>query len=74
MVTSFRSLPNSALSSLCILQAVGSYLHEGLKRQDRYINFSAWLVKNVLFKGVKIKLLNERHVELKEIMCNVSMK
>ena len=65
MLTSFQSLLNSALSRLCIPEAVGSYLYEGIKRQGRYLNFSAWLMKNVLFKREKIKLWNKRYVKVK---------
>jgi len=48
MITLFQSLLNSALSRLCIPEVVGFYLYEGFKRQDRYLNFSAWLMKNII--------------------------
>jgi hypothetical protein len=46
-------------------RTVGFYLHEAFERQGRYLNFSAWLMKNVLFKRRKIKLWNKRHGEVK---------
>jgi hypothetical protein len=57
MITSFQSLPNSAISRLCILEAVGFYLHEAFKRKGRYLNFNAGLMKKCIIYTRKDKIM-----------------